>query len=44
MTFLTNGKLKVEQKGEDVAVLVTTSAPTAPFRKISSGKPKLDDA
>jgi hypothetical protein len=43
MTFLANGKLKVEQKGEECGFGHNVYA-NGTFRKISSGKPKFDDA
>ena len=43
MTFLPNGKLKVEQKGEECSFGHNVRA-DGTFRKISSRKPKFDDA
>ena len=43
MTFLPNGKLKVEQKGEECGFGHNVRA-DGTFRKISSRKPKFDDA
>jgi hypothetical protein len=43
MTFLSNGKLKVEQKGEECGFGHNVRA-DGTFRKISSRKPKFDDA
>jgi hypothetical protein len=43
MTFLPNGKLKVEQKGEECGFGHNVYA-NGTFRKISSQKPKFDDA
>jgi hypothetical protein len=43
MTFLPNGKLKVEQKGEECGFGHNVRA-EGTFRKISSHKPKFDDA
>jgi hypothetical protein len=43
MTFLPNGKLKVEQQGEECGFGHNVYA-NGTFRKISSQKPKFDDA
>jgi hypothetical protein len=43
MTFLPNGKLKVEQKGEECGFGHNLRA-DGTFRKISNRKPKFDDA
>jgi hypothetical protein len=43
MTFLSNGKLKVEQHGEECGFGHNVRA-DGTFRKISSQKPKFDDA
>jgi hypothetical protein len=43
MTFLANGKLKVEQKGEECGFGHSVRA-DGTFRKISDHKPKFDDA
>jgi hypothetical protein len=43
MTFLPNGKLKVEQQGEECGFGHNVRA-DGTFRKISSKKPKFDDA
>ena len=43
MTFLPNGKLKVEQRGEQCGFGHNVRA-EGTFRKISSRKPKFDDA
>jgi hypothetical protein len=43
MTFLPNGKLKVEQQGEECGFGHNVRA-DGTFRKISSRKPKFDDA
>ena len=43
MTFLPNGKLKVEQQGEECGFGHNVRADGA-FRKISNRKPKFDDA
>jgi len=43
MTFLPNGKLKVEQKGDECGFGHNVYA-EGTFRKISSRKPKFDDA
>ena len=43
MTFLPSGKLKVEQKGEECGFGQNVRA-NGTFRKISSQKPKFDDA
>jgi hypothetical protein len=43
MTFLPNGKLKVEQQGEECGFGHNVRA-EGTFRKISSHKPKFDDA
>jgi hypothetical protein len=43
MTFLPNGKLKVEQQGEECGFGHNVRA-DAIFRKISNRKPKFDDA
>src|SRR6266446_2563696 len=43
MTFLPNGKLKVEQKGEECGFGHNVRA-DGTFRKISNRKPKFDDA
>jgi hypothetical protein len=43
MTFLPNGKLKVEQKGEECGFGHNVRA-DGTFRKISSREPNFDDA
>jgi len=43
MTFLSNGKLKVKQQGEECGFGHNVRA-DGTFRKISSRKPKFDDA
>jgi hypothetical protein len=43
MMFLPNGKLKVEQKGEECGFGHNVRA-DGTFRKVSNGKPKFDDA
>ena len=43
MTFLPNGKLKVEQQGEQCGFGHNVRA-EGTFRKISDRKPKFDDA
>jgi hypothetical protein len=43
MTFLANGKLKVEQQGEECGFGHNVRA-DGTFRKISNRKPKFDDA
>ena len=43
MTFLPDGKLKVEQQGEECGFGHNVRA-DGTFRKISSRKPKFDDA
>lgn len=42
LTFLSNGKLKVEQEGEECGFGHNVRA-TGTYRKISSRKPKFDD-
>jgi hypothetical protein len=43
MTFLPNGKLKVEQRGEECGFGHNVRA-DGTYRKISNRKPKFDDA